>query len=52
MCDACLMRGVAGRRGRRGMLAAAAAGAVLLGLSALPRGSGRMAISSLALVGR
>jgi len=33
------MRSVAGRLGRRGMLAAAAAGAVLLGLSARPAGA-------------
>jgi kynurenine formamidase len=36
MCDACVMNRVAGALGRRGMLAAAAAGAALLGMAARP----------------
>ncbi len=36
MCDACVMDRVAGALGRRGMFAAAAAGAAVLGLSARP----------------
>lgn len=36
MCDACVMNRVAGALGRRGMLAAAAAGAAMLGLAARP----------------
>lgn len=39
MCDACVMEGVARRLGRRGVLAAAAAAAVTLGLSAHPAGA-------------
>ena len=36
MCDACVMRRVAGSLGRRGMLAAAAAAATVLGMGAQP----------------